>query len=182
MTTRKPAPPAEAVAADAHWQAKLAKLRARTRPTVTLTICDDEDLKKAAATARFLEQQAKEAAEKNPGDKASQAAAKAASEHLASAQAALDEASVELRFQALPRNDFRELLAAHPPTEEQADKGYDHNPDTMAPVLIAAASLDPLTEEDATDFLADWSQAEGERLYAAALRVQQTDRMDLGKG
>ncbi|MFH9236031.1 hypothetical protein [Streptomyces globisporus] len=182
MTTRKPAPPAEAVATDAHWQAKLAKLRARTRPTVTLTICDDEDLKKAAATARFLEQQAKEAAEKNPGDKASQAAAKAASEHLASAQAALDEASVELRFQALPRNDFRELLAAHPPTEEQADKGYDHNPDTMAPVLIATASLDPLTEEDATDFLADWSQAEGERLYAAALRVQQTDRMDLGKG
>ncbi|MGO1025562.1 hypothetical protein ACTOXX_33865 [Streptomyces rubiginosohelvolus] len=182
MTARTPAPPAEAVAADAHWQAKLAKLRARTRPTVALTICDDEELKKAAATARFLEQQAKEAAEQKPGDKASQAAAKAASEHLASAQAALDEASVELRFQALPRSDFRELLAAHPPTEEQADKGYDHNPDTMAPVLIATASLDPLTEEDAAQFLADWSQAEGERLYSAALRVQQTDRMDLGKG
>ncbi|MFE9461716.1 hypothetical protein [Streptomyces californicus] len=182
MTARKPAPPAEAVAADAHWEAKRAKLRARTRPTVTLTICDDDDLKKAAATAQLLEEQAQETAEKNPGDKTAQAAAKAAADHLASAQAALDEASIELRFQALPRNEFRELLAAHPPTEDQAGKGYDYNPDTMAPVLIAAASLDPLTEEDATEFLDNWSQAEGERLYAAALRVQQADRMDLGKG
>ncbi|MFE3381649.1 hypothetical protein [Streptomyces anulatus] len=182
MTTRKPAPPADTVAADAHWQAKLAKLRARTRPTVTLTICDDDDLKKAAATARFLEQQAKDTAEKNPDDNAAQAAAAAAAEHLAAVQADLDQASVELRFQALPRSAFRELLDAHPPTEEQADKNYDHNPDTMAPVLIAAASLDPLTEEDAAQFLADWSPAEGERLYAAALRVQQADRMDLGKG
>ncbi|MFD4795887.1 hypothetical protein [Streptomyces anulatus] len=181
MTARKPAPPADAVAADAHWASKLAKLRARTRPTVTLTICDDDDLKRAAATARFLEQQAKDTAETNPDDKAAQAAATAAAERLAAAQADLDEAAVQLRFQALPRNEFRELLAAHPPTEEQAGKGYDYNPDTMAPILIAAASLDPLTEEDAAAFLAEWSQAEGDALVSAALRVQQADRMDLGK-
>ncbi|MFF2864502.1 hypothetical protein ACFVSX_32060 [Streptomyces rubiginosohelvolus] len=182
MTARRTTPPAAAVAADAHWEAKLAKLRARTRPTVTLTICDDEDLKKAAATARILDQDAQNTAEQNPRDKTAQDAARRTAASLETAQAALDEASVRLRFQALPRTAFRELLAAHPPTEEQVDKGYDHNPDTMAPVLIAAASLDPLTEEDAAQFLADWSQAEGERLYAAALRVQQTDRMDLGKG
>ncbi|MFH8483608.1 hypothetical protein [Streptomyces sp. NPDC018055] len=182
MATRNPAPPAEAVSADPHWEAKLAKLRARTRPTVTLTICDDEDLKQAAATARFMEQQAKAAAEASPENEVLQAAQEEATVRLVEAQAALEEGSVPLRFQALPRNAFRELVAAHPPTEEQAQDRWDYNIDTMGPVLVAAASLDPLTEEDAAQFLSDWSKAEAERLLDVVLRLQQTERMDLGKG
>ncbi|MEU8101743.1 hypothetical protein [Streptomyces rubiginosohelvolus] len=182
MTARRTAPPAAAVAADAHWEAKLAKLRARTRPTVTLTICDDEDLKQEAATARFMEQKAKAAAEAAPSDKTLQAAAIEAEKRLAEAQAALDEASIPLRFQALPRDAYKELVAAHPPTEEQVGEGYDYNPDTMGPILIATACLDPITEEDARTFLTEWSQGEAESLLKVALSVQRKERMDMGKG
>ncbi|MFD8470424.1 hypothetical protein ACFV10_35565 [Streptomyces cyaneofuscatus] len=182
MTARKPAPPAEAVAADPHWEAKLAKLRQRTRPTVTLTICDDDDLKQSVATARFMEQQAKAAAEDAPDNEVLQSAHQDAVERLTEAQAALDEASVVLRFQALPRSAFKELVAAHPPTEEQIQDNWDFNVDTMGPVLLAAASLDPLSEKDAALFLSDWSHAEAERLLRVALGLQQAERMDLGKG
>jgi hypothetical protein len=185
MTARKtttPAPPADAVNADAHWKAKLEKLRARTRPTLTLTICDDEDIKQAATKARYVEQQAVIAAQYDPKNREAQTAAKKASEALADAQRAFDAASITLHFQALPRDDFKELLAAHPPTESQVEEGYDYNPDTMGPVLIAASCLDPITEQDAAQFLTDWSKAEAETLLNTALAVQRKERMDLGKG
>lgn len=180
--TTQPAPPAAAVAGDAHWAAKLDRLRARTRPVLTLTICDSADAKRAVAQARFAEQQAKADADRSPEDAAAQAALRAASTWLADAQAALDAVSIELRFQALDRKTYKDLLAAHRPTEEQAEDGYDFNVDTLGPVLVAASSMDGLTEEDAAQFLSDWSQAEGEKLLTTVFGVQREERMDLGKG
>ncbi|MER6602608.1 hypothetical protein [Streptomyces parvus] len=185
MTARKttaPTPPAAAVAADAHWAATRERLMARARPVLKLTICDDNEAKQALNNARYLEQQAKSEAERNPDDEAAQAAHRAAVTAQNDAQAALDAVSIPLRFQALDRKTYKELLAAHRPTEEQAEDGYDFNLDTLGPVLIAASSLDGITEEDAATFLDTWANAEAEALLNTAFGVQREDRMDLGKG
>ncbi|WP_097964952.1 hypothetical protein [Streptomyces sp. or20] len=180
--TAAPTPPAAAVAADAHWAATRERLRARARPVLKLTICDDDDAKQAVHTARIVERQAKNEADRAPEDEAAQAAHREAAAALDAAQAALDAASIPLRFQALDRKTYQALLAAHRPTEEQAEDGYDFNLDTLGPVLIAAASLDGITEEDAQTFLDDWSKAEAEKLLNTAFGVQREERMDLGKG
>ncbi|MEU9947107.1 hypothetical protein [Streptomyces sp. NPDC047939] len=186
MTTTKktaaPAPPPAAVGADAHWAATRERLRNRARPIVRLTICDDDATKQALAEAQFEHQRAQDAADRSPDDEAAQAALRAATTTLAEAQQAFDEASIPLRFQALERRTYKELLAAHPPTEDQAEDGYAFNLDTVGPVLIAASSLDGITEADATEFLDEWSQAEGEALLNTVFGVQREDRMDLGKG
>lgn len=176
------APPAAAVAADAHWAATRDRLLARTRPVLTLTICDDPDVKQALTTARFVEQRAKADADRAPEDETAQATHRAATAELADAQAALDAVSIPLRFQALDRKTYRALLADHRPTEDQAEEGYEFNLDTLAPVLIAASSLDGITEEDAQTFLDDWAKDEAEALLNAAFGVQRETRMDLGKG
>jgi hypothetical protein len=180
--TAAPKPPAAAVAADAHWAATRERLLNRTRPTVHLTICDDHDAKESLAEARFVAQQAQDAADRAPEDEAAKAAVRAAKNGLAKAQTAVDKASIVLRFQALDRKTYKELQAAHPPTEDQAEDGYSFNLDTLGPVIVAASSLDGITEEDAAQFLDDWSQAEAEALLNTAFGVQREERMDLGKG
>lgn len=185
MTARKiaaPVPPAAAVSQDAHWAKTRERLLARTRPVLKLTICDDDDAKRAVNAARFVEQQTKVAAENSPEGEAAQAAHREAVATVEDAQAALEAVSIQLRFQALDRKTYKALLAAHPPTEEQAEEGYDFNLDTLGPVLIAAASLDGITEEDAQTFLDDWATAEATKLLDTAFGVQREERMDLGKG
>lgn len=180
--TAAPTPPAAAVAADAHWAATRERLLNRTRPTVHLTICDDDNVKEALSEAKFVQQQAQDAADRAPEDEAAKATLRAAKSALTKAQAAFDEASIVLRFQALDRKTYKELQAAHPPTEDQAEDGYTFNLDTLGPVIVAASSLDGITEEDANRFLDDWSQAEAEALLNTAFGVQREERMDLGKG
>ncbi|MFB7222472.1 hypothetical protein [Streptomyces sp. NPDC056227] len=180
--TAAPKPPAAALAADAHWAATRERLLNRTRPTVRLTICDDHDAKEALAEAHFVRQRAQAAVDRDSEDEAAKATLGEAAAGLAQAQAAFDKASIVLRFQALDRKTYKEFLAAHPPTEDQAEDGYAFNLDTLGPVLIAASSRDGISEEDAAQFLDDWSQAEAEALLNTAFGVQREDRMDLGKG
>ncbi|MFD8516602.1 hypothetical protein ACFV27_37360 [Streptomyces antimycoticus] len=175
-------PPADAVAKDAHWAAKLERLRNRTRPTLTLRICDDQAAKDALATAQYAERRIKETAEADPDSPESKKAVRTAAAEVKKAQAAVDEASIVLTFRALERTVLAELKKQHPATEEQAEDGYEFNPDTLGPALVAASSVDGLTEDDARLFLETWSDAEAEALLAAAFNVQAESRMDLGKG
>ena len=175
-------PPANAVAKDAHWAAKLERLRNRNRPTLKLTICDDQDAKDALATAQYDERRIKNAAEQDPGSPESKKAVRAAEAAVKKAQAAVDDASIVLTFRALERAALTELKRQHPPTEEQAEDGYEFNVDTLGPALVAASSEDGLTVEDATLFLETWSDAEAAALFSAAWDVQSESRMDLGKG
>ncbi|MFG2677055.1 hypothetical protein [Streptomyces sp. NPDC048445] len=186
MTTAKkttaPIPPPAAVATDAHWAATRERLRNRARPIARLTICDDHTAKQALAEAQFDVQRAQDSADRAPDDEAAQTNLRDATTALVRAKEAFDKASIPLRFQALDRRTYKELLAAHPPTEDQAEDGYSFNLDTLGPVLIAASSLDGMTEEDAADFLDTWAPAEAEALLNTVFGVQQEDRMDLGKG
>ncbi|MFH8813125.1 hypothetical protein ACH4GZ_39000 [Streptomyces hygroscopicus] len=175
-------PPADAVAKDPHWASTLERLRNRTRPTLTLRICDDQAAKDALATAQYAQRRIKETAEADPDSAESKKAVRAAETEVKKAQAAVDEATIVLTFRALERTALTELKKAHPATEEQAEEGIDFNIDTLGPALVAASSVDGLTEDDARLFLDTWSDAEAEALLAAAFNVQRETRMDLGKG
>ncbi|MEU3656403.1 hypothetical protein AB0E67_27075 [Streptomyces sp. NPDC032161] len=176
------APPAAAVAKDAHWTATREKLRNRNRPTIALTICDDLDIRVVLESAKHALRRIKAAAEDRPDDTTGPAAVAAAERDLADAQETYDAAAIVLRFQALPRLEFEALKKRHPATEEQAEDGHDLNVETLGPDLIAAASMDGMTVDDAREYLDTWSEAEAAALFNAAWNVQETARMDLGKG
>lgn len=182
MTTAIAEPPANAVALDAHWSAKMARLRARRLPEVTLRVCDDPDVKRAFEQAKQRADMARRVADDNPKDRPLRLEQAAADKALAAAQAAYDQASVVLTFRALPRPSLEALVKAHKPTDEQAEDGSEWNPDTFPAALIAAASVDGMTDDDARELLDTWSQAEANSLFWAAMSAQQEQRTDLGKG
>ncbi|MGW2850171.1 hypothetical protein, partial [Streptomyces sp. NPDC001274] len=119
--TTTPAPPAVAVAKDAHWAATRERLRGRTRATVALTICDDPDARVALESAKHALRRIKAAAEDRPDDTTGPAAVAAVERTLAEAKETYDAAAIVLRFQALPRLEFEALRKSHPATEEQAE-------------------------------------------------------------
>lgn len=182
MATTKPAPPANAVAKDAHWSASLERLRNRQRPTATLTICDDQDVKQRLSYAKQTERNAQAHAEAYPQDANGARLLEDAKAALAAAQEAYDTEAIVLRFQALERPHWEALRKAHPPTEEQADDGIAVNVEALAPELISAASVDGITVEDAKAFLDTWGEGEAAQLFQTAWDLQNHSRMDLGKG
>lgn len=191
-TKTAPAPPAKAVARDAHWAAKLARLRARQMPEYTLVICDDQDAKQHLdETLRDLARCRMADAEN--GREYSDATAKAEAE-VETAQEMFDCVAVELTFRALPRPILDGLIKRFPPTEAQAEDGDAWNPETFPAALIAAAHIERddeynvvegMSEEDAQDLLDSWPVAESNALFAAAWQAQQivrTSTVELGKG
>lgn len=181
MTTSQPQPPADAVTKDAHWAATLERLRNRQRPTATLRICDDQAAKEALVMAQYEQRNAKRLAEDDTSPETKKAV-RAADAAVAKSQAAVDDASIVLTFRALERTALDALKKAHPPTEEQAEDGFEINADTLGPALVAASNLDGMTEEQAREFLDTWSDAEAGALFSTAWNVQLESRLDLGKG
>lgn len=181
-TKTKPEPPANAVARDPHWTATRERLRNRQRPILTMTICDDTDVKARYDSAVYTERRARAAAELEPDDIDLAKALKAAESELAAAREAFDAVAIVLRFQALPRADFEALKKEHPASEEQTEDGLAFNIDTFGPALVAASSLDGISEEEATEYLETWAAGEADQLFSTAWNVQGETRADLGKG
>lgn len=181
-TRSKQEPPQNAVDRDPHWSATRARLAARKRPVMTMTICDDQAVKQRLAAAQYAERRARITAEAEPGDKDAKETLKAAQAEMEAAQRAFDEAAIVLRFQAMRRPDFETLKKEHPATEEQAEDGLAFNPETLGPELIAASSLDGITVDEAAEYLTDWSEGEAAQLFDTAWQVQGETRADLGKG
>ncbi|MFI9149470.1 hypothetical protein [Streptomyces sp. NPDC053367] len=195
-------PPVAAVAKDAHWAAKMARLRHRSLPERTLSICDDPDVKRAVtdaalalakartkATSAAIEQDVPE--EQREQWVAAQPDVLAASSALDAAQRAQEDATITLTFRALPRPVWEQLLRAHPPTESQAEQGMEYNVETFPAALIAACHVERdvdgtvvagMTEAEAQELLDAWPDAEAKALFTCALLVNQTLRSDLGKG
>lgn len=67
---------------------------------------------------------------------------------------ALGDTGNTVLFQALSSTSYDELIAEHPPGKSDKDKGAVWNPDTFAPALISACSLEP--KIDAESALAIW--------------------------
>jgi hypothetical protein len=193
MTTTSVEPPADAVARDPHWAAKMARLRARRLPERAVSFLDDQDLKQQVTDAALDMAKARTSAV----DRASEMEVPAdereswalAQPEVLAAQAALDEArralaagTLKLTFRALPRPAWEQLLREHTPTEEQADLGHEYNVETFPAALVSASSVDGMSEAEAQELLDSWSDADAKALFTAALLVNQTMRADLGKG
>ena len=181
MPTPASAPPAHAVALDAHWAAKMDRLRVRALPQKHLRICDDQTVKDAWTAARHAAEQAREDAAEAPGDRQLAAEAKRTAKALEAARSAYDDASVILTFRAVPRPVLKALFDGHKPTEEQEAAGSEWNEETFPAALISAASVDGMTVPEAQELIDTWSNAEANALFAAAMSAQQEQRMDLGK-
>jgi hypothetical protein len=175
-------PPAAAVAADAHWSAKMARLRARKAAEVPLYLWQDPEIRDRFEEARREAHNARQLAESDPANKALKQEAKDADAALEAARAAYEADCEVLTFRALPGDAFSDLVKEHPPTEEQADAGSDWNEDTFPAALIAASSVDGMSEDDAAVLLAEWGMADRVELFQAALAAQNTKRSDWGKG
>ncbi|MFF3329776.1 hypothetical protein ACFYWX_09470 [Streptomyces sp. NPDC002888] len=114
MTTTFVEPPAEAVARDPHWAAKMARLRARQLPERAVSFLDDQDLKQRVTDAALSMAKARTSAVGRasemevPADERESWAL--AQPDVLAAQAALDGArralaagTLTLTFRALPR-------------------------------------------------------------------------------
>ncbi|MFB7649465.1 hypothetical protein ACFC0S_16500 [Streptomyces sp. NPDC056084] len=175
-------PPAAAVAADAHWSAKMARLRARRAAEVPLYLWQDAEVRERFEEARREAASVQQLAEADPSNTALATEAKAAQAVLAEARAAYEADCEVLTFRALPGDTFSDLVRQYPPTEEQAESGSDWNEDLFPAALISAASVDGMTEDEAAELLATWGMADRVELFQAALAAQNTKRSDWGKG
>ncbi|MGW0731742.1 hypothetical protein [Streptomyces sp. NPDC002851] len=186
------APPAAAVARDAHWARKMARLRARQLPEHTLVICDDQDAKKRLDAARLELARCRMVDAENGCEHSDET--QRAEEEVEDAQIDFDAVAVELTFKALPRPILDGLIKRFPPTETQAEDGDTWNPETFPSALIAAAhierddqgnAVEGMSEQDAQELLDSWAVGESNALFAAAWQTQQivrTSTVELGKG
>lgn len=169
------------------WDALERRLNNVKKPVNVFRLCDDPDIRERYLTARkeadradaYLDSLAKET---DPDVRAvAERQAKDAQARLAAAQEAYDAHTVTLRFQALEREELEDLLAKHPPTEQDEENGSEFAEDFM-PALVAAASLDGMPQEAAARFMKKWTPSDARNLWQAAWSVQHTQRTDLGKG
>jgi hypothetical protein len=170
------------------WDSLQKRLDARGKPTRTLSLCDDPDIRDRYQAARQAAERADTFLASLPKDADKEARTQLAKEaeqahtDLEAARAEYEAHTVTLTFTALERASLEALQAAHPATEEDEERGTDFHFDTFAPALIAAASLDGMPVEYASNAMRTWSLADSDDLWAAAWSVQRSRRTDLGKG
>ena len=171
------------------WDAIQKRLDAMPKPTQTLRLCADPDVRDRYRTARQAAARAEGYEKSLPKDldKDTLALAKKqtreAQAELKTATEAYEAATVTLTFRALERGELKDLIAKHPPTEEdeEQDSNAEFHFDTFAPALIAAASTDDMPLEYAQQAMQTWLLDDWRDLWNAAWSVQQRKRSDLGK-
>lgn len=177
---------AVAESTEERWAEKMRRLRERPPAQRTLRVCDDEQVRREALLADEALARARYVAKSRPEDEDVAQRIPDLEQANAKAQQALTATSVTLTFRALPRPVLEELIAAHPPTEEQAADDAAFNPDTFPAALVSAASIDGMSETEAEELLGSWPTADANALWEAAWQVQQVNRADLvadlGKG
>jgi hypothetical protein len=170
------------------WASLEKRLTALPKPTRTLSLCADADLRDRYQAAVQAHARAEEYL-KSLGKDADQEARALVEKRVKEAQDELDAVKPEyeartvvLTFQALERDHLERLVAEHPATEEDEERGTDFHFDSFAPELISAASVDGMPAEYAASALKKWSLSDSEDLWAAAWSAQRRKRTDLGKG
>lgn len=82
----------------------------------------------------------------------------------------VDGETLEMTFRALSAHDLDALQAKHKPTMEQRGRGFAFNPNTFAPALVAACSVEPKMSEEDTEEIwnsEEWSSGELTQLFDA---------------
>lgn len=168
------------------WDAIQKRLDAMPKPTQTLRLCADPDVRDRYRTARQAAARAEDYEKSLPKDldKDTLALAKKQTREtqaeLKTATEAYEAATVTLTFHALERGRLEALINEHPPLEDEEHNAEFHV-DTFAPALIAAASADGMPIEYAQQAMQAWPLDDWKALWGAAWSVQQRKRSDLGK-
>lgn len=95
-----------------------------------------------------------------------------ARESLSAARAEWSACTYRITFRNLPSDEYEALVAAHPPTKEQQDKGDQWDRATFAPALIAACAVDSDMSEDewVEELKSDrWPVADRDAVFLKAL-------------
>lgn len=77
-------------------------------------------------------------------------------------------------FRAIGSKEYDDLIAAHPPSKKDKDDGAVWNPDTFAPALISACSVEPSIPVDVAQEIWSspmWSRGELMDLFTAVVRL-----------
>ncbi|WP_446458660.1 hypothetical protein [Streptomyces rochei] len=172
------------------WETIQKRLDGMPKPTQVLRLCADPDVRDRYQTAKQAAQRAEDYLKSLGKDADKDALAvvrkqtRQAQDELKAASEAYEATTVTLTFRALERGELRDLIAEHPPTEEdeEQDGAAEFHFDTFAPALIAAASTDGMPLEYAQDAMQTWALDDWKALWGAAWSVQQRKRSDLGKG
>lgn len=88
-----------------------------------------------------------------------------------------DKADNVFRFQKMPYEKFREVIEAHPPTDEIKERNpyLDHDPNQAAPFLVAGSCIDPQMDVEHAQQLRDLlPEGEWAKLYEAAIRANRS--------
>lgn len=157
-------------------------------------IAMDPEVAEAYGEAKNAFDVAKLIAEARPDDPKLSMALEAEKLRLAEAKAALREDAVTFTFRGIGRKSYDDLVAEHPPTDEQRQKSVEltgdprnigFNTDTFPPVVIFRSMIEPeMTQEEVNALYDDpaWNGPEVMELFAAALAVNSTRRVvELGK-
>jgi hypothetical protein len=100
------------------------------------------------------------------------------------------DSSTRFVFESIGRRRWRDLMAEHPPTDEQIqeakkyDQDLDFNPETFPAAAMAAACVEPgISVEQAQEMMDELPEGVGNRIWVACLRANVTggrDPFDLG--
>lgn len=96
--------------------------------------------------------------------------AKALDEEARQVEERIRESGVEFVFEAIGHKPWSDLLAKHPPDEEQKAKRFQYDPRTFEPAAIKASLVDPeMTEQEFAEFFDDLNEGEFMELWSACL-------------
>ncbi|GAA1164113.1 hypothetical protein F4556_002358 [Kitasatospora gansuensis] len=156
MTTKQPTPALTA------FDQILARATPR-RTTVTLYLAGD-----LAGQIQDLERSLADVGTWSPSSMADADPRREIAEQIADLQGQLRCSAADFRLQALPDEEWSDLLAAHP--GRHAEEGF--NPVTLSPALVAACCVDPvMTEDEYRGLCQVINHGQREDLEAAAWRV-----------
>jgi len=93
-------------------------------------------------------------------------------DELRAVEAAIAASEFEFTFEALGRQEYLQLLAAHPPRHEDRTERLSFNGETFPPALVAASAVEPaISEAQAAQLVERLSDAQFSKLWNAALTV-----------
>jgi hypothetical protein len=135
-------------------------------PERTVPLCMRGDLQ---AEFEDLERKLAAAEAADDGTLAGNPLAREIAEQIEALRAQMSEHERTFRFRAKSAREYSDLIALHPPTDEQRQQGQDTNWDSFPAALIAACAVDPtMTVEQAEKLCGAISYAQWDALFSAA--------------
>ncbi|MGD9989308.1 hypothetical protein [Pseudonocardia sp.] len=159
------------------------QLQGRRQPTSTVRLPREPGPYAAAEDAWEEAARALQAAHAGGQPPAEIAALQAAVD--AAAEVLAEQPMLEFTVTAIPATDWEDLVAAHPPTAEQAKKGWVWNVSTFRPAVLSIA-LEPTLSEHQWHAVAESGQVglgEIDTLFGEVVKLSnRSPRVAVGKG